>query len=228
LKVEVFEPDRWADEVSARVVDALPAEGPVVVTGGDTIRDVYERLAGSPEPWLDLDVYFSDERCVPPSDEASNYGMVERLLLSHVTPRSVHRMRGEDPPPEAAAAYHRVAATAVSNGFALSVVGLGPDAHIAALFPGSAEIGELDHLCVAVARPDGLVGLTLTSPALLSTARVLMPVAGDDKADAVRRTLMSDESPEQCPARMFAGHPDVTLLLDEPAASRLPNSRVGV
>jgi 6-phosphogluconolactonase len=228
LNVEVFDADRWAEEVAARVVDALPAEGAVVVTGGDTIRAVYERLAEHPEAWADLDVYFSDERCVPPTHEASNYGMVERLLFSHATPRSVHRMRGEDPPLEAAAAYHDVAASAVSAGFALTVLGLGPDGHIAALFPDSAGIGELDHLCIAVSRPDGLQGLTLTPPALLSTARILMLVAGADKADAVRRTLESDEPPELCPARMLTGHPDVTLLLDEPAARHLPKSRVGV
>jgi 6-phosphogluconolactonase len=221
VKVEVLPAARWAEDVAGRIAGALPQQGAVVITGGDAVRPVYERLAKDPAPWQQLDIYFSDERVVAPEDPASNYGMARRLLLDDVGPRSVHRMRGEDPPEDAAASYAREVSDPVRGGFGLTILGLGPDAHIAALFPGSEGLGGTDRLCIAVDRPDGRGGITLTGPSLLATRRILLPVRGADKASAVARMVAGDEPPDECPARILAAHADVTLLLDEPAASDL-------
>jgi 6-phosphogluconolactonase len=228
--VEVFPPDQYAAEAAARIGQSLPDEGTVVITGGSTAAAIYPALAEIARDWSRLNVYFSDERCVSPEDERSNFDMARRLLLEAVRPGGVYRMHGEGLPKDlaghgdstglAAKAYGTTIRGAVDAGIDLILLGMGADAHVAAMFPGSPSLRE-DRLCVAVDRPDGLKGLTLTPPALLAGKDVLLIVAGEGKAEAVRRAVRGDEPAEACPARVLADHPNVTFLLDEPAASLL-------
>ena len=224
--VEVFPSQSYAQEAAARIALRLPGRGSVVLTGGNTIEPIYAALATSDAGWGSLDVFFSDERCVPPDDPASNYGLVRRSLFDPVRARRVHRMRGEDPPDAAAAAYHEEVA-AVTGGFDLVLLGMGTDCHIAAMFPGSSALDERQRLCVAVKRPDGLEGLTLTPPALDRSHSIVFLVSGADKAEAARRAVAGDEGSATCPARVLAEHPDVTFLLDEAAAADLPIEGTG-
>jgi 6-phosphogluconolactonase len=218
--VEVFSSQSYAREAAARIALRLPGEGSVVLTGGNTVEPVYEALAASDAGWGGLEVFFSDERCVPPDDAASNYGLARRALLDPVGARRVHRMKGEDPPEPAAAAYHEEVA-ALARGFDLVLLGMGTDCHIAAMFPGSRALEERQRLCVAVKRPDGLEGLTLTPPALVRSHTIVFLVSGADKAEATRRAVTGDEDAQRCPVRLLAEHGDVTFLLDEAAAAGL-------
>ncbi|CAN5640798.1 6-phosphogluconolactonase [soil metagenome] len=219
--VEVLESERYGAEAAARVAMNLPGQGTVVLTGGTTAREIYGPLAEADAGWGGLEVFFSDERCVPPDDDASNYALARRHVLDRVGPRAVHRMKGEADPGEAARAYGREAASAVEGGFDLVLLGMGADCHVAALFPHSKALAAGSDLCLPVDRPDGLKGLTLTPPALVGAHRVLLLVAGENKATAVRRVVAGGEEVQGCPARLFADHPDVTFLLDEGAASLL-------
>jgi 6-phosphogluconolactonase len=219
--VEVLSGPRYADDAAARVALALPGEGSVVLTGGTTARPVYACLAEADIGWGGLDVLFSDERCVPPDDDASNFGMASEALLRGARPRRVHRMRGEEDPEAAARAYDKEIAPLVEHGLDLVLLGMGADCHVAGLFPSSPALGEDRRLCRAVDRPDGMRGLTLTPPALRAGSRVLLLVAGGGKADAVRRAVAGDEPPETCPARLLASHPDAVFLLDDAAAGAL-------
>jgi 6-phosphogluconolactonase len=212
--VEVF--GDFVREAVDALAAVLPGEGSVVITGGGTSEQIYPHLARARPDWSGLDVFFSDERCVPPDDAASNYGMAKRTLLDAVRPRTVHRMRGEIDPHEAAALYDEE----VGDPFDLVILGLGDDAHVAGLFPGSPGLLEAAS-CVAVDRPDGMQGLSLTPPALLSGGRIVFVVSGASKADAVRRAVAADEDVMQCPAAMFRDHGDVTFLLDAAAAAEL-------
>ena len=216
--VEVFAPDELARSAARRIAERLPERGNVVITGGGTAEAVYPELARARAGWSSLDVFFSDERCVPPDDPASNYGMAKRTLLDAVGPREVHRMRGEIDPQDAAAIYDQTLAAA--GPFDLIVLGLGGDAHVAGLFPGSPGLVEA-AACVAVDRPDGMQGLSMTPPALLSGIEIVFVVAGSSKAHAVARAVDGDEDVMQCPARMFGDHGSVTFLLDEAAAAEL-------
>ncbi|MFN2488309.1 MAG: 6-phosphogluconolactonase [Actinomycetota bacterium] len=218
--VEALDPGSYDREVAARIALDLPGRGSVVLTGGTTAARIYGCLARADAGWGDLDVFFSDERCVPPDDDASNFGMAARLLLEPVGAPSVHRMRGEDDPEEAARAYGAEVSAGAAEGFDLVLLGMGSDCHIAALFPGSPALAA-SELCVAVERPDGLGGLTLTPPALLASRTVLVVVAGGGKAEAVRRAVAGGQEPQSCPARLLAEHPNATFLLDEGAASLL-------
>lgn len=130
-------------------------------------------------------------------------------------------MKGEDHPLAASHAYDKEIAGAVERGVGLLILGVGADAHIAALFPHSPALRKPEGLCMPVDRPDGFKGLTLTPEALLSARSVIFIVSGDGKSEAVERALTSTHDSFDCPVRLFAEHPDATFLLDAQAASRL-------
>lgn len=219
--VEVLETSGWSQEAAARVALDLPGQGSVVLTGGTTARNVYRALARTDAGWGSIEVFFSDERCVPPNDDASNFGMASRLLLSEVTPAAVHRIRGEEDPDEAARAYGEEIEASGGSPFDLVLLGMGADCHIAAMFGASQALAVVSELSVAVDRPDGMKGITLTPPALVPARKILLLVTGEGKAEAVRRAVLGDEDAAACPARLLADHPDATFLLDEGAASLL-------
>lgn len=223
FQVEVFDASSYPVAVADIINRHLPgAGGSMVLTGGTTAQRVYPHLAPADGPMLGaLELLFSDERCVPPDHDESNFKMATSLLYDGVVPAGLHRMRGEDPPEEAAAAYSREIAPIVKTRLDLLLLGMGADAHIGAMFPGSPALAERQHLCRAVDRPDGMQGLTLTPPAMLSAKKILLLVTGEAKAETVKRVLEGNEPIESCPARLLADHPDATFLLDDPAASAL-------
>ena len=221
FQVEVKPGELWPRAAATVVEESLPRSGTVVLTGGSAAERVFPLLVEPDAQWQFISVYFSDERAVPPDNSNSNFGLINENLLRHIQPESVHRIRGEEDPPEAARAYEKVIAPAVERGLDLVLLGMGADAHVAALFPGSPAFEAADRLCLPVQRPDGLTGITLTPPALVGARRILLLVSGSSKAEAVRRALAGDESPESCPVRLLAGHPDARFVLDEAAASLL-------
>ncbi len=221
LETRVMASDSYAADAAALLAQALDGVDSLVLTGGTTAEKVYVELAKHEVAWERLTVLFSDERCVPPDDPASNYGMATRLLFEKTKPATVHRMRGEDPPEKAADAFHESIAPVVANGLDLVLLGMGADAHVCAMFPGSSAIEETHRLCVPVDRPDGMKGLTLTPPAVLSARKIVVIVTGEGKAATVKRVVEGGEGPEKAPARMLAAHDDVTFVLDEAAASAL-------
>ena len=122
--VEVWPSASYAVQAARWIAERTPAEGSLVLTGGGTAERIYLELN------LDLsnvDVYFSDERCVPPDHEASNFALAERSLLDRNEAARVHRMRGEDSPIEAARSYHDELAPAVERGFDVMLLGMGDD-----------------------------------------------------------------------------------------------------
>ena len=221
FKTEVFSEQDLPERAAAWIAAELERSASFVVTGGTTAERVYKGLARHDVAWGGIEVLFSDERCVPPNDPASNFGMIDRLLFSTTAPKEIHRMRGEDEPPEAATSYGEEIRPVVEAGIDLVYLGMGGDAHVGAMFPGSLALDTTAELCVPVDRPDGMEGLTLTPPAMLSGRKVVLVVGGAGKAEAVARVINGAETPAQCPARILAQHPDVTFLLDEAAAKNL-------
>ena len=210
----------YGEAAGRRIADAISGGGSLVLTGGTAAHEVYPHLGGMKHDWAEIEIAFSDERCVPPDDIASNYGMAKRLLLDAAGPGHVHRMRGELPPERAAVEYAASIRPLYERGFDVLLLGMGEDCHVAALFPGSPALDSI-HLAEAVDRPDGMRGVTLTPLALLAAKRIFLIVMGEDKAPAVARAVDGEEPPEVCPVRLLAEHPDATFLLDEGAASAL-------
>ena len=224
FRIEVFASDVYARLAASVIGDNLPATGSLVLTGGGTAKAVYEVMGAAPPDGIaELEILYSDERCVPPDDAESNYGMTKQLLLdpAGVPAELVHRMRGEDPPDEGADRYHDEIKPLVERGLDLMLLGMGADAHVGAMFPGSPGLSDTERLCRAVDRPDGMQGLTLTPPAMLSAKKILLLVTGEAKAQTVARVVKGNEPVSDCPARIVAPHSDATFLLDEAAASAL-------
>ncbi len=219
---EVFAGKTYTKDIARRFEATLSPEMDIVLTGGDVAKDLYEELARSGRTrWDDIKIFFSDERAVPPEDERSNYRMLRHTLLDSVAIEHVHRIHGEDDPQRAAADYAEAIDPIVNDGgFDLVLLGMGEEGHICALFPGSDAL-TASGLCTAVQRPDGMQGITLTPPALLTARRIILIVTGESKAGAVKRAMKSEDPPEGIPVRVLAGHPAATFWLDEAAASQL-------
>jgi 6-phosphogluconolactonase len=196
------------------------ASGNVVITGGSTPRTAYERL----EPREDVTFWFTDERCVPPDHEHSNYRMVKAALLDRVG-TSAHRMRGELGPEEGAADYAEEIRAALGDGipeFDFMLLGLGPDAHTCSLFPGDAALGERERAVVGVETPGmpPLVSrITLTLPVVNAAREVVFLVTGEDKAGAVHRAFAGPPDPDAPGSLVEAA--SVTAILDPAAAAEL-------
>jgi 6-phosphogluconolactonase len=217
------EPDLQVTDDPAGAAAELLAEasGHVVLTGGSTPRSAYERAAVRRPDWSGLDVWFTDERCVPPEDEHSNFRLVSGALLDHVEGATVHRMRGELGPHDGAAAYERELDASGPDAFDLMLVGLGPDAHICSLFPSDDALAERDRRAVGV-EVAGMAPLvpriTLTLPEVNATRRVVFLITGEGKADAVARAFSGHPDP-RAPGSLVEGSP--LVLMDAGAAARL-------
>jgi 6-phosphogluconolactonase len=217
------EPDLQVIDDPAGAAAELLAEtsGHVVLTGGSTPRSAYERAAARRPDWSGVDVWFTDERCVPPEDEHSNFRLVSGALLDHVEGATVHRMRGELGPHDGAAAYERELDASGPAAFDLMLVGLGPDAHICSLFPSDDALAERDRRAVGV-EVAGMAPLvpriTLTLPEVNATRRVVFLITGEGKADAVARAFSGHPDP-RAPGSLVEGSP--LVLMDAGAAARL-------
>ncbi len=172
-------------------------------------------------PWSRVDLWFGDERAVPPTAAASNFRMVceafAPLLADVATNRPrLHRIEAERGDPAAAAAEYDAAAPAQ---FDIVVLGIGADGHTASLFPGSPALGETRRGYVAAdvpALPPGRV--TLTPLRLAAAGDLLVLATGSAKAEAVADALCGPWHPSLCPAQLAR---QGTWILDVPAASRL-------
>ena len=183
-----------ADRVRAAAATAISRQGRfrIALAGGSTPRLLYPRLVGTVD-WTRADVFFGDERAVPPDDPRSNYRMARETLLApaHVPDANVFRWRAESADLDAAARDYEAALRARAAPLDLALLGLGPDGHTASLFPGTAALGVEDRLAVANDVPQlGARRLTLTYPVFREAREVFFLVTGRDKraalADVVR------------------------------------------
>lgn len=236
-----------AARLVTRIADAQAARGTasVVLTGGGVGTAVLAALARTRArdavDWGRLDVWWGDERFLPSGDPERNETGAREALLDHVPvdPARVHPMPASDGPdgddPEAAAAryadellFAARPGEAPRSSFAVPsfdvlMLGVGPDAHVASLFPGMPALKERHRAAVAVRnspKPPP-TRITLTFPVLQAAREVWVLSAGESKAEAVRLGL-SEADPVKAPVAWARGRERTLFLLDGAAASRLP------
>ncbi len=214
-----------------RLVEAVAARGQatLAISGGSLPRALFNHLATDPLPWDRIHLFWVDERCVPPDHADSNYRLArESLLASAAIPEAnIHRVHGELAPDEGAARY----AEDLSGFFHLGAgalpvfdvihLGLGPDCHMASLFPGEPLIHDRAGLAAAVyVEKMKSWRVTLLPGVLLAARQVLFFTAGAEKAGAVQALRSGAFDPIQFPAQLVIGeHPAVAFFLDGPAGS---------
>jgi 6-phosphogluconolactonase len=230
-----------AARLVTRLVDAQAARGSasLVLTGGTMGSAILAAVAASPArdavDWSRLDVWWGDERFLPAGHPDRNETQNRAALLDQMPldPERVHVMPGSDGEygddvDAAAASYERALAAAAPDGesapvFDVLLLGVGPDAHVASLFPGRAELQVSDRTAIAVRdspKPPP-TRISLTMPVLERADDVWFLVAGQDKADAAGRAL-SGASVDQAPAAGPRGRLATLWLLDRAAATEVP------
>jgi 6-phosphogluconolactonase len=219
----VADAEEAARVVAERLAEQAGAGGSIVLTGGSTPRRAYQIAAELEPDWSRVELWWGDERCVPPNDPQSNYGMAKRALLDRLEtqPAAVHRMQGELGRDEAVAEYkHELAEAGTFN---LVLLGLGPDGHIASLFPNfpTLDVTGRDVVGSQAGHEPFVERISLTLPRLCNTAELLFLVAGADKADAVARAL--DGRPSHATPGSLARSAEGTTraVVDRAAASKL-------
>ncbi len=226
-----------AERFAARAAQAVQARGrfSVALTGGSGPVEAYRLLGDEPFrsriPWHGVHLFWGDERCVPPGHERSNFRMANRAFVARVPipPAHVHRMRGELPPAEGAARYADELGAFFGGGtprFDLVHLGVGPDAHVASLFPFSDPLHERGRAVTTnLHLPDGEPRLTLTLPVLNGAARVEMIVIGESKADVVWTVLRGPLDPFRLPAQLVRPVDGALVwVMDRAAAGRVEDA----
>ena len=219
-----------AHHIATVLEDAIRDRGvaTLCVAGGGTPRATYDWLSSTYSTtvdWSRVEIWFGDERCVPPEHEHSNYRMVHTALLAHVgiPPASVHRIAGELAPEEAARGYDLELHAAFpdvmgESSFDLLLLGIGADGHVASLFPGSPALKEHARWAMSVEPPalePRVSRVTLTPSILQRARRVLYLVSGESKRAIARQALLGGEA---LPASMFRGREQTLWLMDMDAS----------
>ena len=220
--VVVDDAEAAARTVAERLAEAARAGSSIVLTGGSTPRRAYELAAELEPDWSRPDLYWGDDRCVPPDDENSNFRLAKESLLDRVAtpPHAIHRIRGELGRDEAAVAYELELGTAELD---LLLLGLGPDGHVASLFPNAPTLEERDRRVVGAEAglQPWIDRVTLTLPALCGAREVLFLVSGESKAEAAARAFAGSPDPATPGSLVRSSAGRTWAVLDRAAASRL-------
>ncbi len=206
-----------AAEAARYLVDAARAGRRLVLSGGSTPGRAFELAAELEPDWSRTELWWGDDRAVPPDDERSNYRLAKEHLLDRLErqPAAVHRIRGELGAAAAADEYERELEGVELH---LALQGIGPDGHTASLFPGKPALEERERRVVATepALEPWVERVTLTVPALCAIPFVLFLVTGAEKAEAAQQAFVEEPSPE-APASLVRGARTV-VVLDREAA----------
>jgi 6-phosphogluconolactonase len=227
--------ERAAVEIARAVESARDLRGVahLALSGGSTPARTYELLASALDDWEGVEIWFADERCVPPEDAESNYRLAAETLLepAAIDPTHVHRMEGELDPDESARRYAEALRTGVapdraspsSGSSALPVLdlialGIGPDGHVASLFPGASTLDAGEQaLCLGVhesPKPPPK-RITLSLAVLRAARRCLLLATGAGKADAIAAAL--GEPTHHVPASLLVRE-RLTVIVDDAAS----------
>jgi 6-phosphogluconolactonase len=232
---------RAAQHFVEKVKESVAGRGRarIAISGGSTPKAAFELMADpsgqwrEQMPWDKLELYWVDERCVPPDHPDSNYRMTRQALLDHVPIDAgrVHRMEGELEPDVAAARYESELRNsfrlegAETPRFDLIALGMGPDGHTASLFPHTPAIHEMGRLVTANHVPQQKESwrITLTWPVINQGASVFFLIGGAEKAERLKEVFTGPRDPERLPSQLIRPSSGIlTLILDKDAAALLP------
>lgn len=224
---------------TAKAAVAARGKARIAVSGGRTPKTTFELLANPAEPflkampWNQIELFWVDERCVPPDHPDSNYRMTREAMLTKVPmkPEQVFRIEGEFEPDVTAARYESTLRNqfrlegAETPRFDVLALGMGDDGHTASLFPHTAALHEFSRLAVANHVPQQKESwrVTLTQPVIVEASEIFFLIEGPPKANPLHRVLQGPYDPETLPSQLIQPKSGKLLyLLDKNAATMLP------
>ncbi len=216
----------FAMEIILKIDDASCSEKPfnIMLSGGNTPKMLFEQLAKlSPavKSWEHVHFYWGDERCVPPNDPESNFGMAKAALLDHIQipEANIHRIFGENDPDLEAQRYAKE--TSIIPVFDLIMLGMGDDGHTVSIFPNNLDLMHSSKLCEVATHPKtGQKRITITGKVIIASKVVAFLLTGKNKAGIIAEIFTKTGAYQTYPASYV--HPEkgeLMWLLDEEAAS---------
>jgi len=241
MQIAIFPDTNTLSQQAAQYIVRLASEAivtrgrfTIALSGGSTPKILYGLLGTEPYRdqinWASVEIFWSDERCVPPDSADSNYALAQEVLLSKIPipANQIHRMPADQPDREAASREYtsEMQRTFGTNGipsFDLLQLGMGPEGHTASLFPHQESLHEQQRLVIPVTVPKPPPPrLTFTPPLLNAARHVLFLVTGSEKAEAVQAVLEGPDQPEEYPAQIVRPPKgEVVWMLDTGAAAKL-------
>jgi len=218
-----------ADDFTA-LVSSTDRTFHVALSGGSTPKKLFDELVRRGRaalPWDRIELWWGDERCVPPDHPDSNYGMTKQHLIDplELDPARIHRLEGERAPIQAAADYERalVSALGAPPVFDLVWLGMGPDGHTASLFPHSAGVRDKTSYVIANAVDSPLTKgpatrLTITLPVIDAGHHVRFLVGGADKAETLAQVA---RGPSELYPSSLVTAADLVWFIDRAAGAKL-------
>lgn len=204
---------KLADEIVMRIRAAADEERmfSIALSGGSTPELLYSFLGdefGSEVPWAFVQLFWGDERCVPPAHPDSNFGMVKRSMLDKIGMDvvKVHRIIGENDPAREARSYSEVLLSHLPMRdrlpvFDLVLLGMGADGHTASIFPGRIDLITSGLVCAATVHPEkGQPRITITGKVINNAEAVVFMITGEGKAGIVAQIIKNEPGSEKYPA----------------------------
>lgn len=203
----------------------------IALSGGSTPKIVFDTLAseyGDKIDWEKVHLYWGDERCVPPTDDDSNYKMTVEHLLSKITipDENIHRIKGENKPDYEAERYTEVLEQHLSSvhntpQFDLVILGMGDDGHTASIFPHEIDLWNSNNLCEVAVHPDsGQKRISITGKVINNAETVAFLVTGESKAEKVTAIIGKQSGCEKYPASLVAPKSDNLIWFLDAAAAK--------
>jgi len=196
----------------------------LAVSGGSTPKMLFEALVNVKDQlqWEKVQLFWVDERCVPPTDDESNYKMTLNALLKHISlpEENIHRMKGELNPKEGLADYeNQIKLVPVNEGyprFDLIILGMGDDGHTASIFPSEKHLLDMESMLAIGTNPySNQKRLTLTGKTIKNAKEIIFHVTGKAKANVFDKIINQKEKYLEYPAYYIANNTKTTWYLDE-------------
>lgn len=224
-----------AEEIVRRITHSANSERnySIALSGGSTPELLYALLGdeySDAVPWDFVQIFWGDERCVPPESAESNFGMAKRLLLDKIDipEKNIHRMKGEEDPYKESERYSAEISSLLPlrDGlpvFDLQIMGMGEDGHTASVFPGDEHLFSSSFITTVTNHPGtGQKRITLTGSAINNSEAVVFLVEGKGKAETVSRIIHEEPEAMKYPASYVKpAYGSLDWFLDEEAASLL-------
>jgi 6-phosphogluconolactonase len=230
-QISIFDTRDDLNREVVNLIDYLLQSKPTIniaLSGGYTPKalfDYWAKVKQEPGYWQRIRLFWGDERCVPPDDEMSNFGMSKEHLLDKIPipGENIYRIRGENDPEQEAVRYGELIEKEVSS-FDLMLLGLGDDGHTVSIFPSSIKLWRSSMPCVVNRHPDsGIQRVTITGKVVNAANYVVFIVTGSSKAAKVHEIIQHrKENLNKYPAAKVApASGNLFWLLDVEAASLL-------